>query len=94
MRVFICVCVVASATWSAIICSFGPHIFSEMFISFEGLSLSFQRSNVGQHRVPFVAMSIAPPYHLSAEQEETDSTTVRQWHSQVRTITDVTSLLR
>ena len=39
MRVFICVCVVASATWSAITCSFGPHIFSEMFISFEGVNV-------------------------------------------------------
>ena len=83
MRVFICVCVVASATWSAITCCFGPHIFLKCsFLS--KVSMSFQRSNVGQHMVSSVAMSIAPPYHLSAEQEETDSTTVRQWLSQVR----------
>ena len=77
MRVFICVCVVASATWSAITCSFGPHIF--LTCSFRSkVSMSLQRPNVGQYMVPFVAMSTAPQYHLSAKQEETDSTTVRQ----------------
>ena len=48
--------------------------------------MPFQRPNVGQYMVLFVAMSIAPQYHLSAKQEETDSTTVRQWLSQVRSM--------